>query len=486
MADTIVALATPAGRSGIGVIRLSGPEAVALARCLCSDKDYISAPRHASLKTLVDFETGEPVDEALLTYFKAPNSFTGEDVVEISCHGSPVLLRQVIDSCLTLGARMAEPGEFSLRALANGRMNLAEAEAIRDLIDARTTASARQAVRQMSGEFSNRLQPIKDDLLNTIVVLESALEFVEDDLPETQTARLRDQLAGLANETARIAASFKVGRLLREGLKVTLAGRPNVGKSSLFNALLGTDRAIVTEIAGTTRDQINETFSVDGVPVSLIDTAGLRETADTVESIGVERTRRAVADSDIVVFVVDGSEPVGDEDEQILESVKDLRHVLVINKIDKIGDRDVGAVIARLGRLEDDRSSERLAAIRVPPAAAIPVSAKTGDGLEKLKQALLDPFIPSATSDGGGENTHRDHTTLSDQGFLVTDARHHDLLNRAHEEIVSSIDLLDQNASEELTLIGLHNALRYLGQITGETTTEDMLTRIFATFCIGK
>src|SRR5688500_8651484 len=186
MADTIVARATPAGRSGIGVIRLSGPESVAFAKRLSAD-DYDPAPRHALLKTLIDLETGEPIDEAILTYFKAPNSFTGEDVIEISCHGSPVLLRQVIDACLKLGARLAEPGEFTLRALANGRMNLAEAEAVRDLIDARTSASARQAVRQMKGEFSNRLQPIKDRLLDAIVVLESALEFVEDDLPATQT-----------------------------------------------------------------------------------------------------------------------------------------------------------------------------------------------------------------------------------------------------------------------------------------------------------
>ena len=225
MLQTIVALATPAGRSGIGVVRLSGPESVAFAQRLSSDNDDVPAPRHASLKTLIDLETGEPIDEAILTYFKGPHSFTGEDVIEISCHGSPVLLRQVIDACLKLGARLAEPGEFTLRALANGRMNLAEAEAVRDLIDARTSASARQAVRQMRGEFSSRLTPIKDRLLDAIVLLESALEFVEDDLPETQTERLRQNLGQVADEISEIAATFKAGRLLREGLKVTLAGR---------------------------------------------------------------------------------------------------------------------------------------------------------------------------------------------------------------------------------------------------------------------
>jgi tRNA modification GTPase len=456
MLQTIVALATPSGRSGIGVIRLTGPAAVVYAWRLCADRDYHPVPRYASLKTLTDLETGEPIDEAILTYFKAPHSFTGEDVVEISCHGSPVLLRQIIDACLKLGARMADPGEFTLRALANGRMNLAEAEAVRDLIDARTTASARQAVRQMRGEFSNRLQPIKDRLLDAIVVLESALEFVEDDLPEMQTARLRENLEQVADEIGQMAATFKAGRLLREGLKVTLAGRPNVGKSSIFNALLGTDRAIVTAVAGTTRDQINESFVVHGIPVSLMDTAGLRETSDTVESIGVERSRRAMADADLVIAVVDASEPLSAEDVELLESVSDLPHVVAVNKIDKIGSVEAAA--------------DRVAAVQ-NSGEIVPVSAKTGVGLDRLKHAIVHPFVSRESTDSG---------------FLVTDARHFDLLGRSRDEVVSSIELFDQRMSEELTLIGLHNALRYLGQITGETTTEDMLTRIFATFCIGK
>ena len=380
----------------------------------------------------------------------------GEDRGAAAGEGLPVLLRQVIDACLKLGARLAEPGEFTLRALANGRMDLAEAEAVRDLIDARTAASARQAVRQMRGEFSGRLQPIKDNLLDAIVVLESALEFVEDDLPEMQTARLRDNLQQIADETGKMAATFKAGRLLREGLKVTLAGRPNVGKSSLFNALLGTERAIVTEIAGTTRDQINEGFVVHGIPVVLSDTAGLRETTDTVESIGVERSRRAMADADLVIVVIDAAESITGEDKSVVESVKALPHVLAVNKIDKIGSAKEEADLIR----DIFQNGE-----------IIPVSAKTGRGMDELKHAIVHPFISHESGDGG---------------FLVTDARHHDLLARSRDEILYSLELLDQKASEEFTLIGLHNALRYLGQITGETTTEDMLTRIFSTFCIGK
>lgn len=460
MSITIVALATPTGRSGIGVIRLSGDESCNIAGKLIGQPEFCPSPRTAHLKQLHDPATGEVIDEAIVTYFKAPQSFTGEDVIEISCHGSPVLLRQVIDICLAAGARMADAGEFSLRALANGRMNLAEAEAIRDLIDAQTTASARQAIRQLRGEFSKTLQPVKDDLLDVIVLLESALEFVEDDLPDFQTESLRTRLSLIAESVGKIAGTFKAGKLIREGLRVAIVGKPNVGKSSLFNALLGSDRAIVTEIAGTTRDQIHERFTIDDIPISLIDTAGLRETADTVEIIGVERSRATMADADIVVVMLDASEQTSDEDREILASVKDLNYIVALNKIDKIPSTDIDRLVAA----EDSR----LAYLR--PKIS-PISAKTGEGLDDLRNAIIRPFAPE---------------DITASGFLVTDARHHDLLIRAQAEIFQSVDQINQKMSEEIVLIGLHNALHYLGQITGETTTEDMLTRIFSTFCIGK
>lgn len=446
---TIVALATPLGRSGIGIIRLSGEDSLAIVRKLIKDENFNPKPRFAHLKKIYDIHTNEILDEAIITYFKSPNSFTGEDVMEISCHGSPIILRQIIDFCLKLDARMAEAGEFSLRALANGRMNLSQAEAIRDLIDAQTVASARQSIRQLQGEISNQLQPLKDELLDVIVVLESSLEFVEDDLPDFQAENIKTKLNKIAANLGKIASTFQAGKLLREGIKVALVGRPNVGKSSLFNALLGQDRAIVTDIAGTTRDQIHEKLVIENIPVSLIDTAGLRETSDTVESIGVERSKRTMADADLVIVLLDATQDLTAEDKEILENTKDFNRIIAVNKIDISVDFK----------------------FQISDSKFLKISAKTGEGLDALQKSIIEPFHPQDI-----ENT----------GFLISDARHNDLLLRSKTEIETSINLLDQKMSEEIVLIGLHNAIRFLGQITGETTTEDMLTRIFSTFCIGK
>ena len=432
------------------MIRLSGDDALEITRKLIRDQYFQPEPRRVYLKKIFDSESNEAVDSALITFFRAPNSFTGEDVAEISGHGSPVLLRQIIDTALKYDARLAQAGEFTLRALANGRINLSQAEAIRDLIDAQTVASARQAARQLGGELSNQLQPLKDKLLNIIVVLESALEFVEDDLPDFAAENIKLNLLEIHAELGKLADTFRAGRLLREGLRIALVGRPNVGKSSLFNALLGHERAIVTEIAGTTRDSLHESLNIRGIPVALIDTAGVREATDTVEKIGVERTKRAIADADLVVAVLDASQKLSEEDREVLETIKNAPHVLALNKSDlhKILDcKDFGF------------------------SRTVEVSAKTGKGLEDLEAAIVAPFAP------------QDVETSS---FLISDARHHDLLRRAQMEIENSLPLLEARMSEEIILIGLHNAMRYLGEITGETTPEDVLTRIFETFCIGK
>ncbi len=448
--DTIVALSTPPGRSGIGVIRLSGPQSLEIARRLVHDAQFTPEANHTQLKSIRDLESDEILDRALITYFKAPHSFTGEDVIELSCHGSPVLLRQLIDNILTLDARLAEPGEFTLRALAHGRLNLSQAEAVRDLIDAQTSAAVRQAARQMNGELSTFLQPIKEALLEIIVPLESSLEFVEDDLPDVAVDRISQKLSDLINRLEKLAVTFRAGRLLRDGLKVMLVGRPNVGKSSLFNSLLVADRAIVTSVPGTTRDTLSEVINLHGIPVLLTDTAGVRSSDDEIEALGVERTRRAIADADLVVVVLDNSQPLVAEDEEVLAEVADCLSLVVFNK------SDLAAVEHSINRQLLD---------------GLAVSAKTGAGLEALRAAIIEPFAKRDSQD---------------TGLLITDARHYDLLKRAQSALLAADSSLAKRLSEELILVGLYDALRYLGEITGETTPDDVLSQIFATFCIGK
>jgi tRNA modification GTPase len=451
--DTIVALSTPPGRSGIGVIRLSGEQALDYVRTLLRDDDFSPEPHRAVLRKIFDPLSHELLDRALITYFKAPHSFTGEDIAELSCHGSPVLLLHVVDALLALGARAADAGEFTLRALANGRLNLSQAEAVRDLIDAQTQAAVRQAARQLGGELSARLQPTKDALLEIIVPLESSLEFVEDDLPQLLLEKISLQLADLIQSLDILADTFRAGRLLKDGLKVALVGRPNVGKSSVFNKLLALDRAIVTEIPGTTRDSLSELLNIDGVPVLLTDTAGMRESNDPVEYLGIERTRRAIADADLVLLVLDGSQPLTDEDQTIFTNIAEDKHLIALNK------SDLSNFDNLISRGIGDNSKH------------IAISAKTGAGLDLLRAAILEPF--------------RDENA-TETGFLITNARHYDLLRRSADALRSSKVLIDGRASEDLILVGLYESLRYLGEITGETTPEDVLSQIFATFCIGK
>jgi tRNA modification GTPase len=451
--DTIVALSTPLGRSAIGVIRLSGERALDYVRALLGDDHFSPEPNRAALRKIFDPHSRELLDRALITYFKAPHSFTGEEIAELSCHGSPVLLLHIVDALLALGARAADAGEFTLRALANGRLNLSQAEAVRDLIDAQTEAAVRQAARQLGGELSARLQPAKDTLLEIIVPLESTLEFVEDDLPQLALEKISLQLTNLIQSLDTLANTFRAGRLLKDGLKVALVGRPNVGKSSVFNKLLSSDRAIVTEIPGTTRDSLSELLNIDGVPILLTDTAGMRESNDPVEYLGIERTRRAIADADLVLFVLDGSQPLTGEDQAIFANIAEDKHVIALNK------SDLGSFDNLISNGIGDNSKR------------VAISAKTGEGLDLLRAAIMEPF-----KSAGAIET----------GFLITNARHFDLLRRSADALRSSKVLVEGRASEDLILVGLYESLRYLGEITGETTPEDVLSQIFATFCIGK
>jgi tRNA modification GTPase len=449
--DTIVALATPPGRSAIGVVRMSGPQSVEITRSLLREELFQPEPNQTVLKKLIA-DSGDVLDYALVSYFKSPHSFTGEDMVEISCHGSPVILRQVLDKILNLDGRLAVPGEFTLRACRNGKMNLSQAEAIRDLINAQTMAAAQQATRQLRGELSSTLQPCKQALIGVIVTLESALEFVEDDLPAVRWVEMQNQLEKALAAVNSLVDSYGSGHLLREGLRVTLLGRPNVGKSSLFNRLLRFERAIVTDLPGTTRDSLTESISLNGIPISLTDTAGMREAGDRIEAIGLERTQRAMADADLLIVVFDASTDLSAEDAAILGQAREAKYIIALNK------SDLGTAPEFAFKIAGN-------------ANVVHVSALTGEGLDDLTAAILEPF--------GAVDSEA-------LGFLITDSRHHDLLRRTQSSLAEAIGLMGEDAGEELVLVGLHNALRFLGEITGETTTEDLLTEIFSTFCIGK
>jgi len=447
--STIVALSTPRGRGALAVIRLSGPGAVAIAQRM-GLREF--EDRRAMLTTLVRPRDDEKLDQVLVTCFRAPHSLTGEDVVEISCHGSPTMIRNIIDTTLELGAVLAGPGQFTLRALANGKINLAQAEAIRDLIAAQTDAAVKQASRQLNGELSNALAPLKEKLVEVIVVLESALEFVEDDLPALRVQEIENELTAVSAGVEKLARTYAAGRLLQEGIKVAIAGRPNVGKSSLFNSLVERERAIVTDIPGTTRDTLSEAIDLEGIPVILTDTAGVRETTDGIETLGIERTRRAIGDSDLVLVVVDGSTELGPSDHDLLNHTALTQRLVVRNKSDLV---------------EFNATSPGCIAELQP----INVSARTGEGLATLRSAILASLNNNGIDEGG---------------LLITNARHYDLLCNAQRELDEARAALQVRHSEEVVLAPLHNALRFMGQITGETTTEDILSEIFATFCIGK
>ncbi len=443
--DTIVAPSTPPGRSATGVVRLSGPSASAIAGKLLPGSRLRA--RAATLASLVDGE-GSLVDRVVATQFPAPASYTGEDVVEISCHGSPPVLRFAVERALELGARLAEPGEFTRRAFRNGRMDLVQAEAVRDLIDASTLYQARVAARQTAGAISERVRGAKAGLVDLIAILEAGIDFAEDDVSVPGSTAIVSRIAPVAEAVASLARGFSIGKVVRGGLRLAIVGRPNVGKSSLFNRLLESERAIVSAAAGTTRDSISDTASFGGIPVELVDTAGIRPTLDTVESQGVERAWQALQDADCALVVVDLSEPERDGDEELWRRVSQACPALRIgNKCD-------------------------LPAHYPPDERLLPVSAKTGDGVEALRATIRERAVP------GLDESH--------EGALVTNIRQERLLREACEALGKASEAAAGGVPHEMLLLDLYDALRPLDSITGATTVDDILDRIFSTFCIGK
>ena len=442
--DTIVAISTPLGRGGLGVVRLSGTNSREIA------EKVIRFPHGGRWRTwssqigdLTDAD-GAAVDQVVVSYFEAPRSYTAEDVVEISCHGAPVVLRLCLERAVQQGSRIAEPGEFTLRAYINGRIDLTQAEAVRDLIDATTLYQARVAAQQIEGSVSRRMRPVKEQLLELIALLEAGIDFAEDDVSVASPAEILHRLQSVQNGARELIASFVRGKLVYQGFTLAIAGRTNVGKSSLFNRLLEQDRAIVTEIPGTTRDLVSEATSIEGIPVKLVDTAGIREGQDRVESLGIERSYQAMADADLTLVVIDLSTDAN-EDGALIEKLNDRNPLVVGNKSD----------IAQ--RRADDLMC---------------VSALTGQGIPELRREILHRLAPEGLS--------------APESGSITSIRHEALLRESLESLENAERAIQLQIPHEMLLLDLYAALKPIDAITGATTADDILNRIFSTFCIGK
>jgi tRNA modification GTPase len=445
--DTIVAISTPPGRGGLGIVRLSGAEARPIAERILRFRRPPSWKSWSAALAELPGDDGATIDHVIVTYFEAPRSYTADDVVEIGCHGAPVVLRYCVERACAAGARIAEPGEFTLRAYLNGRLDLPQAEAVRDLIEATTLFQARVAAQQVEGSVSRRIRPIKEQLLELIALLEAGIDFADNDVDVAPAAEVLRRLDGIERELSRLIASFAYGKLVHSGLSLAIVGRPNVGKSSLFNRLLEQDRAIVTDIPGTTRDLVSEVAAIDGIPIKFIDTAGIRLGQDTVESLGIERSYQAIADADLSLVVIDLSTPAGGEDHALIERARSAGRALVVgNKSD----------LARAAGIEVD----------------VQVSAATGAGVDELRRRIVAAVTPA---DGSAQEA----------GF-ITSIRHEQLLRESAEALAQARAAVEVQIPHEMLLLDLYAALRPIDAVTGATTADDILNRIFSTFCIGK
>ena len=451
LTDTIVAIATPPGRGGIGVVRVSGPSSVSIVSAHLALNQPL-APRHATLTRLVDHTSGtdgQVVDQVITTWFAAPNSYTGEDVVEIAGHGSPALLEHIVTLLVTSGARFAEPGEFTLRAYLNGRIDLVQAEAVNDLVNAVTVRQARAAMDQLDGTISGAIGEIDALLFDVIAKCEGSLDFPDEGFHFFEAGELQRVLESVARRLDDLLVTTARGRLIREGRVVAVIGRPNVGKSSLFNALLGRNRAIVTSTPGTTRDLLSEPLDINGIPVTLVDTAGIRASTDDIEREGIARAQSMVAAADLVLLLIDGSQPLTDADHQLIAETTGRRRVVAGTKAD----------LPQGWQWDADADS------------FVSTSAVSGLGIDRLRNLLV--------FDDGGSETDMDRPA-------VTNIRHEKLLRTAREAIARSLQGMASGATEEMLLVDLHDARTQLELVTGTRSVDDVLNHIFANFCIGK
>ena len=469
--DTIVAISTPPGRGGLGVVRLSGARAIEIATHLVKLPKLPLETQRATRGAFIQEDSDRVLDEVVVTCFRAPHSYTTEDVVEISCHGAPIILRYLEERCLAQGARAAEPGEFTMRAFLNGRIDLTQAEAVRDLIESQTLYQARVAAQQLEGSVSTRLKPHKQVLLDLIARLEAGIDFAEDDVAVIEWPEILTRLDRISADLEKLVAGYEYGRIVREGLTLAIVGRPNVGKSSLFNRLLNEERAIVTPIPGTTRDLVAETASLGGIPLRFVDTAGVRKALDEVEKIGVERTFSAIADSDSRLLVVDASEPWTEDDARLLEKLRPLGSLLVaLNKSD---------LPPQVTEVEPGFSPAHAApslgsgqALKGGATILVRTSALTGEGIHELKEKILALAAPA-----------RD---IAPEGEFITNLRHQQLIKNSLGGLAKARQAAEQQTPHEMLLLDLYDALRPLDLLTGATYADDVLDIIFKTFCVGK
>ncbi|SUY48547.1 tRNA modification GTPase TrmE [Clostridium putrefaciens] len=453
--DTIAAIATAVGESGISIIRVSGDKALSIVSSIFEGKnnrkiDDIS-PYSMRYGKIVDKFSKEMIDEVLVSFMKGPKSFTAEDSVEINCHGGIMSTNKVLEEVIKAGARIAQPGEFTKRAFLNGRIDLSQAEAVMDLIRAKTDLSMKSALMQSEGRISREIKDIRHDLLGVIAHIEATVDFPEEDLEEMTSDKIKIDLDNIINRIERLLDTASEGRIIREGLSMVIIGKPNVGKSSLLNSILMEQRSIVTDVPGTTRDVIEEYINLDGIPVKVVDTAGIRETEDLVEKIGVERSKEKISEADLVVLMLDLSRKLDSDDKEILEYIKNKKYIVILNKSD-------------LKRELEECDFQDMKNI-------IEISAKNGEGIDLLKNKIKDLFFK-------GE--------INSTDLMITNSRHKEALYRAKEKCLASLETLNSGVSIDFASIDIRGAWINLGEVSGETLEEDIIDKIFSEFCLGK
>lgn len=457
--DTISAIATAIGEGGIGIVRISGRKAVTIANKLFISKTGMQTTNIVSHQVvygeIVDPASGETVDEVLLIIMRAPHSYTREDVVEIHCHGGPVPLKRILDLTLILGSRLAEPGEFTKRAFLNGRLDLAQAEAVIDIIRAKTDASLKTAVGNLSGHLSTEIKHLRYNILSMIAQLEAAIDFPEEDIEEAAAADVAQLIVKAKADIDKLLATAQTGRILREGLATVIIGKPNVGKSSLLNALLREKRAIVTDIPGTTRDIIEEYVNIRGIPLKIIDTAGIRETADVVERIGVEKAKELINQADLILLLLDASEPLAPEDRAILELLSGQQAIILVNKSDLPSLLDFAEIEQHIGS-----------------RMVVKMSVTQGDGLAELEEKIANLVYGGHVSQG--------------EAAFVNNVRHADALRHTNQRLAEALLTIEDGMPPDCVVVDLRAAWEKLGGITGDTVGEDIIDQIFTQFCIGK